>query len=159
MILGIGVVFGGIGQIIAGCFEMVQGSTFNGAVFTSYGCFWLSLCIAWVCPEWGEVKMAEPTGMCFYVCSSVMLLVIHSNSQLQLFIWAILTFAMYFHVRRINIALNVIFGSLTSVLFLLSMANAVKAGGCLFVADIEYSFLVSDADAAAIISGVAGFCL
>ena len=43
MILGMGLAYGGIAQIIAGIQEWKKGNTFGATAFTSYGLFWLSL--------------------------------------------------------------------------------------------------------------------
>jgi succinate-acetate transporter protein len=43
MILGMGVFFGGLAQLIAGTMEFKKGNTFGQAAFMSYGAFWLLL--------------------------------------------------------------------------------------------------------------------
>ena len=43
MILGMGVCYGGLAQVIAGIQEWKKGNTFGATAFTSYGLFWLSL--------------------------------------------------------------------------------------------------------------------
>ena len=44
MILGIGIFFGGLVQIIVGIQDWKAGNTFGATAFTSYGAFWLSFC-------------------------------------------------------------------------------------------------------------------
>ena len=43
MILGMGIFYGGLAQVIAGIMEWKKGNTFGTTAFTSYGFFWLSL--------------------------------------------------------------------------------------------------------------------
>ena len=43
VILAMGIFYGGIAQIIAGCMEFKKGNTFGTTAFTSYGLFWLTL--------------------------------------------------------------------------------------------------------------------
>lgn len=42
MILGMGLVYGGLAQVIAGVLEFRKGNTFGTVAFTSYGLFWWS---------------------------------------------------------------------------------------------------------------------
>ncbi|WP_298444223.1 acetate uptake transporter [uncultured Ferrimonas sp.] len=51
MILGMGIFFGGIAQIIAGIIESKNGNTFGTTAFISYGSFWLTLVGLWVMPS------------------------------------------------------------------------------------------------------------
>ena len=51
MILGMGIFYGGLAQIIAGIMEFKKGNTFGTTAFTSYGLFWISLVALWVFPE------------------------------------------------------------------------------------------------------------
>ena len=50
MILGMGIFFGGIAQIIAGILEYKKGNTFGMTAFTPYGSFWLTLVAVIVLP-------------------------------------------------------------------------------------------------------------
>ncbi len=43
MILAMGLVYGGIAQVIVGAMEYKRGNTFGTTAFTSYGLFWISL--------------------------------------------------------------------------------------------------------------------
>src|SRR5262249_54888733 len=40
---GVGFMFGGVTQLIAGVIQLRTGSTFTGVLFSAYGAFWLSL--------------------------------------------------------------------------------------------------------------------
>ena len=43
VIMAMGIFYGGIAQILAGCMEFKKGNTFGTTAFTSYGFFWLTL--------------------------------------------------------------------------------------------------------------------
>jgi succinate-acetate transporter protein len=51
MILGMGIFYGGLAQIIAGIMEFKKGNTFGTTAFTSYGLFWISLVALWLLPS------------------------------------------------------------------------------------------------------------
>lgn len=44
-VIGCGLVFGGLAQLIAGFQEMKVGNNFGYSVFVSYGAFWIALCL------------------------------------------------------------------------------------------------------------------
>lgn len=44
-VIWVGLVFGGLAQMIAGLQEMKTGNNFGYCAFTSYGAFWISLCL------------------------------------------------------------------------------------------------------------------
>ena len=43
-IIWLGLIFGGLAQMIAGFQEQKMGNNFGYSAFTAYGCFWISLC-------------------------------------------------------------------------------------------------------------------
>jgi succinate-acetate transporter protein len=47
-VVWLGLVFGGLAQMIAGLQEMKTGNNFGYCAFTSYGAFWISLCLMMV---------------------------------------------------------------------------------------------------------------
>lgn len=53
LILTMGIFYGGIAQIIAGCMEWKKGNTFGTTAFTSYGLFWLTSAISIVISYYG----------------------------------------------------------------------------------------------------------
>lgn len=101
MVLGMGIFFGGIAQIIAGILEYKKGNTFGLTAFTSYGSFWLTLVAMLVLPKLGWAS-APPAG--FVGC--------------YLFMWGLFTAFMFIGTLKANKVLQFIFASLT-VLFLL----------------------------------------
>lgn len=44
-VIWLGLIFGGLAQMIAGLQEMKTGNNFGYSAFTSYGAFWISLCL------------------------------------------------------------------------------------------------------------------
>ncbi len=64
MILGMGIFYGGLAQIIAGIMEWKKNNTFGTTAFTSYGLFWLTLVALLVLPKmgWGEVTIERRYG-------------------------------------------------------------------------------------------------
>ena len=52
-VLAMGVIFGGISQMIAGFMEQKLGNNFGFAAFTSYGAFWIGLGIIWLLNNFG----------------------------------------------------------------------------------------------------------
>ncbi len=111
MILGMGIFYGGIAQIIAGILEWNKNNTFGTTAFTSYGLFWLSLAGAIVIEEVGWGEAPETTAMAAY-----------------LLMWGLFTAGMFLATLRINRALQFIFASLAILFFLLSAAEAADSG-------------------------------
>ncbi|MCL1828630.1 MAG: acetate uptake transporter [Oscillospiraceae bacterium] len=106
MILGMGIFYGGLAQIIVGIMEWKKNNTFGATAFTSYGLFWLSLVACWVIPKLGWAPAAEPGAMAVY-----------------LLLWGIFTLLMFFGTLRMNRALQVVFSSLALLFFLLALGD------------------------------------
>jgi len=107
MILGMGIFYGGIAQIIAGVMEWKKNNTFGATAFISYGSFWLSLVALLVLPELGWAEKATNSAMVAY-----------------LGMWGIFTFCMFLGTLKLNRALQVVFGSLTILFLLLALGDA-----------------------------------
>ncbi len=105
MIMGMGVFFGGLAQLIAGTMEFKKGNTFGQAAFMSYGAFWLLLVFLWLVPK-------TAMGAAFPVC----------NTSLGVFftVWGVFTFFMFIGTLNGNKATQVIFFSLAVLFFLLA---------------------------------------
>src|SRR6202000_2623259 len=58
MILGMGLFYGGIAQVIAGIMEWKKNNPFGTTAFTSYGFFWLSLVALVIGPKLGLAALA-----------------------------------------------------------------------------------------------------
>jgi succinate-acetate transporter protein len=111
MILAMGICYGGIAQVIAGIMEWKKGSTFASTAFISYGFFWLSLVTLIVLPKIiPALKPADETAMAAYLA-----------------LWGLFTAVMFLGTFRISRALQVVFGTLTILFFLLAIGDATGA--------------------------------
>lgn len=108
MILGMGIFFGGIAQMIAGVLEFKKGNTFGMTAFTSYGAFWLTLVALFTLPKMG---LCEAPPAAFTGC--------------YLFMWGIFTAFMFIGTLKANRVLQFIFSSLVVLFFLLAVEHWV----------------------------------
>jgi hypothetical protein len=109
MILGMGIFYGGIAQIIAGIMEWKKKNTFAATAFISYGSFWLTLVALLVLPKIVTgIVPAKPEAMAAF-----------------LGMWGVFTAVMFVGTLKLSRALQFVFGSLTVLFFLLV---AVKLG-------------------------------
>jgi len=106
MILAMGIFYGGIAQIIAGIMEWKKNNTFGTTAFTSYGLFWLTLVGLLVMPKMGLGDAPEASAMGAY-----------------LVMWGLFTGVMFIGTLKLNGALQVVFGTLTILFFLLAIAD------------------------------------
>ena len=107
MILGMGIFYGGLAQVVAGIMEFKKGNTFGTLAFTSYGMFWLTLVALIALPQLGIGTGPTPVAMASY-----------------LGLWGVFTGLMFIGTLRANRALQFVFGSLTVLFFLLAAARA-----------------------------------
>jgi uncharacterized protein len=107
MILAMGIFYGGIAQIIAGIMEYKKNNTFGATAFISYGSFWLTLVALILMPKLNMGEAASETAM---ICYLVM--------------WGIFTFLMFIGTLKINRALQVVFGTLVILYFMLAIGDA-----------------------------------
>jgi len=105
MIIGMGIFYGGIAQLIAGIMEYRQGNTFGTVAFVSYGSFWLSLVFIWVMPNFGLPAVDAFSKGCY------------------LAIWGLFTFILFIGTLNGKTIGKLIFGSLTILFFLLALSN------------------------------------
>jgi succinate-acetate transporter protein len=106
MILAMGLVYGGLAQVIAGIMEYKNGNTFGTTAFSSYGLFWWSLVLLLVLPQtkiWDVSAVIDSTAMAAYF-----------------FMWGLFTFIMFFGTLKKNRALQFVFLSLAVLFFLLT---------------------------------------
>jgi succinate-acetate transporter protein len=111
MILAMGICYGGAAQIIAGIMEWRKGNTFATTAFLSYGLFWLSLVTLIILAKVGWGTPTNDAAMAAY-----------------LFMWGLFTAVMFVATMRLNVALQVVFGSLTILFFLLAIGDFINAG-------------------------------
>ncbi|MFI5140239.1 MAG: acetate uptake transporter [Sphingobacteriales bacterium] len=112
MILAMGICYGGLAQIIAGIMESKKNNTFGMTAFISYGFFWLSLVALLVMPRLGWMAAASEKGMIAY-----------------LIMWGIFTLLLFFGTLKISKALQVVFGTLVILFFLLAAGDATGNAG------------------------------
>jgi len=108
MILGMGIFFGGVAQIIAGIEEWKKNNTFGATAFTAYGAFWLTLVALILIPKtsFGAALKSDEVSMGFY-----------------LLVWGLFTLFMYVGTLKLNRALQTIFLSLTILFLLLAIRD------------------------------------
>jgi len=125
MILAMGIFYGGTAQVIAGIMEWKKGNTFATTAFTSYGMFWLTLVGLLVLPKIGWMGVgadgkpaaialtAAPDGTAFAA---------------YLAVWGVFTAVLFVGTLRLSRALQVVFGSLTILFFLLAYIKNSSPG-------------------------------
>lgn len=110
MILAMGICYGGLAQIVAGIMEWRKGNTFATTAFVSYGLFWLSLVALIGLPKFGFTATDDP-AMAAYLA-----------------LWGLFTGVMFIGTLRLNRALQVVFGTLTILFFLLACEHCIAVG-------------------------------
>ncbi|MDD2318635.1 MAG: acetate uptake transporter [Geobacteraceae bacterium] len=110
MILAMGIFYGGIAQVIVGIMEWKKKNTFATTAFTSYGLFWLTLVGLIVMPKLGLAEKPTEIAMAAY-----------------LGIWGLFTLILFIGTFRLNRALQVVFGLLALLFFLLAYKDATGA--------------------------------
>jgi succinate-acetate transporter protein len=123
MILAMGIFYGGLAQVLAGIMEWKKKNTFGTTAFCSYGLFWLSLVALTVLPKLGWAPAPEKYAMTAY-----------------LFFWGLFTLVMFFGTLKLNMALQIVFGSLAILFFLLAIANLTESPAVKLIAGIEGIF-------------------
>lgn len=109
MILAMGIFYGGTAQVIAGVMEWKKNNTFGTTAFISYGFFWLTLVALIVLPKLGWAAPASSTAMACY-----------------LGIWGFFTLLMFVGTLKLSKALQVVFGTLVVLFFLLAVGDATE---------------------------------
>jgi uncharacterized protein len=123
MILAMGIFYGGIGQVIAGMMEWKKKNTFAATAFCSYGLFWLTLVALLVLPKMGYGEAPTKEAMSAY-----------------LFMWGLFTLCMFFGTLKLNRALQVVFGSLVVLFWLLALGDITENGAIKTAAGYEGIF-------------------
>jgi succinate-acetate transporter protein len=124
MILAMGLVYGGLAQVIAGIMEYRKGNTFGTLAFSSYGLFWWSLVLLILLPNVTifspAVSAATDDAMAAYF-----------------FMWGMFTLVMFFGTLKANRALQFVFSSLTVLFFLLTVAHITNNANITMIAGFE----------------------
>ena len=124
MIMAMGLVYGGLAQVIAGVMEFKKGNTFGTLAFTSYGLFWWSLVILLLLPNFTLLSPAaiapDNTAMAAYF-----------------FMWGMFTLMMFFGTLKANRAVQFVFASLVALFFLLATYRLTGNAYLLMITGIE----------------------
>jgi uncharacterized protein len=112
MILAMGLCYGGVAQILAGLMEWKKGNTFATTAFVSYGFFWLSFVALVLLPK--IIPAVIPSN--------------ETSTATYLAFWGIFTAVMFIGTFRLSRALQLVFGSLTILFFLLAYGDFTDAG-------------------------------
>jgi succinate-acetate transporter protein len=120
MILGMGIFYGGLAQVVAGVMEWKKGNTFGTTAFISYGLFWLSLVAMILLPEMKLSQGPDPVAQASYLA-----------------MWGLFTLVMFIGTLRLSRALQVVFASLTVLFFLLALGDATGSQATLRLAGYE----------------------
>ena len=109
MILGMGIFYGGLAQVIAGIMEWKKGNTFGTTAFTSYGFFWLSFVALVIMPGMNLIAAPAKLAVAIY-----------------LIMWGIFTGFLFIGTLKLNRALQVVFATLTLLFFLLGLGDLTQ---------------------------------
>eukprot|EP01056_Protomagalhaensia_sp_Gyna25_P005235 Protomagalhaensia_sp_Gyna_25__5234@NODE_636_length_2949_cov_715_214089_g495_i0_p2_GENE_NODE_636_length_2949_cov_715_214089_g495_i0NODE_636_length_2949_cov_715_214089_g495_i0_p2_ORF_typecomplete_len200_score18_60Gpr1_Fun34_YaaH/PF01184_19/2_5e50SLATT_4/PF18186_1/0_092SID1_RNA_chan/PF13965_6/0_38DUF1430/PF07242_11/17DUF1430/PF07242_11/2_8e02DUF5592/PF17332_2/29DUF5592/PF17332_2/13_NODE_636_length_2949_cov_715_214089_g495_i08331432 len=105
-IVGLGIAFGGVAQLIAGIMEFTVGNTFGTTAFCAYGSFWLSLVLTWILPEGNYAAATDNLAFGFY-----------------LLMWGLFSAGMTIATFKFNRAIQIVFISLTALFILLAITK------------------------------------
>jgi succinate-acetate transporter protein len=139
MILGMGIAYGGLAQVIAGVLEYKKGNTFGMVAFTSYGLFWWSFVLLNILPFGGAPS--------------------HESLAAYFFMWGLFTLIMFFGTLKTNRALQVVFMTLAILFFLLALREGLVASQYLTVHDVNWNFFTQITGIEGIVVGFSAFYL
>lgn len=108
-ILAMGITIGGIAQVIVGIMEWKKNNTFGTTAFSAYGFFWLSLVLILILPKMGYGTAPDKNEMAAYLA-----------------VWGLFTIFLFIATFRLNIALQLLFGTLTLLFFLLAIGDITE---------------------------------
>lgn len=104
-VLVMGIVFGGLAQMIAGLQEIRTGNNFGYSAFTAYGAFWIGLALIFLCNQF-QIYPLSLTDIGWYLIG-----------------WTIYTAIMWVGSMRVNGALALTFTLLLVGFILLDLAH------------------------------------
>jgi uncharacterized protein len=108
-ILAMGITIGGIAQVIVGIMEWKKNNTFGTTAFSAYGFFWLSLVLVLILPKMGYGTAPDKNEMAAYLA-----------------VWGLFTIFLFIATFRLNVALQLLFGTLTLLFFLLAIGDITE---------------------------------
>ncbi len=109
-IVALGLIFGGLAQLIAGYLEFKCNNNFGFSAFCSYGAFWISLCVILLLNNYGVYKSSE-TDIGFFMVG-----------------WTLYTFIMWIAALRVHGAMALTFTTLLAGFILLDLVFFGYAG-------------------------------
>jgi hypothetical protein len=124
MILAMGVFYGGLAQVVVALQEYKKGNTFGATAFGSYGLFWLTFVAMLAFPKWMGIDGPTSTAVGWYLLA-----------------WGVFTGLMFIGTLRINVSLQVVFGSLTILYVLLAVSEWTGSAALAKVAGWEGIFV------------------
>jgi len=133
MILGMGIFYGGLAQIIAGILEYKKGNTFGTTAFTSYGLFWLSFVVL----NWLGAGNVAFNGVWPFFGGSTPWSVTQEAFAAYFLMWGLFTFVMFFGTLKTNRALQFVFMSLAILFFLLAAKSTLLAYTSMTETDLQ----------------------
>ncbi len=106
MIMGMGLMMGGLIQILVGMLEWKKNNMFGMMAFTSYGAFWISLVLVWILPKMGLGDAPSAAAMGYYLT-----------------VWGIFTFGLWIATLKMTKTMIFLFGTVVILFALLAAAN------------------------------------
>lgn len=107
-VIAMGIIFGGLAQLIAGFQEQKLGNNFGYSAFVSYGSFWIGLVIIWML---NVLKVHETS---------------HTELGLYMLAWTLYTVIMFVASLRVHKAMAITFGLLLTGFVLLVLGLMVN---------------------------------
>lgn len=104
-VIWLGLIFGGLAQMIAGLQEMKTGNNFGYCAFTGYGCFWISLALLLVGNNF-NIYVSSKTDIGWFLVA-----------------WTVFTAILWIGSMRVSAALGLTFTLLLIGLVLLDLAH------------------------------------
>lgn len=111
-ILAMGITIGGISQAIVGIMEWKKGNTFGTTAFAAYGFFWLSLVLILILPKMGYGTAPDKNEMAAYLA-----------------LWGLFSIFLFIATFKLNVAMQLLFGTLVLLFFLLAIGDATENAG------------------------------
>ena len=106
MIMGMGIMMGGLMQILVGMLEWKKNNMFGMMAFSSYGAFWISLVFIWIFPKMGLGEAPSATAMGYYLT-----------------VWGIFTLGLWVATFKMTKTMVFLFGTVVVLFVLLAIAN------------------------------------
>ncbi|NVO04187.1 MAG: acetate uptake transporter [Bacteroidetes bacterium] len=119
-ILAMGITLGGISQAIVGIMEWKKNNTFGTTAFGAYGFFWLSLVLILILPKMGYGTAPDKNEMAAYLA-----------------LWGLFSLFLFVATLKISKALQVLFGTLVILFFLLAIADFTESKTIKIIAGYE----------------------